>query len=128
MTAALPAAVVQGAQREAQALLDAVAGVTAGVVDTIDGFEVACASVQAVDAPRIAALASSIAALGEVVSSEAGLGASRAVTVETEGGFAVAHRVPRGDVPLVLKVLAGRDAVLAQVKYRAASAARALAA
>jgi hypothetical protein len=46
--------------------------------------------------------------------------------VETDSGFAVAHRIARLDVPMVIKVLGGPDAVLAQVKYRAAGAAATL--
>lgn len=114
------------ATAQADSIISELTGVTAVVIATIDGFDVACALRRAVDASRIAALASSIAAIGEVVSSEAGLGTSRCVTVETDAGFAVAHRVARADIAMVVKVLGGPDAVLGQVKYRAAAAAAAL--
>jgi uncharacterized protein len=122
----LPPAVLAAAAEHAQAIVSEVAGVSAVVIATIDGFDVASALRSNIDAPRIAALASSIAAIGEVVSSEAGLGNVRCVTVETDAGFAVAHRVARADVPMVVKVLGRADAVLAQVKYRAAASALAL--
>lgn len=129
MTAiSLPTPTRQAAQREAEAILSDISGVTAVVIATTDGFDVASALLRQIDPARIAALASSIAAIGEVVSSEAKLGTSRCVTVETDAGFAVAQRVPRSDVPMVLKVLAGPDCILAQVKYRIAAAAQALAA
>jgi hypothetical protein len=47
----------------------------------------------------MAALASSIAAIGAVVSAGSRLGSSRSVTVGTDNGFAVAYRVARLDVP-----------------------------
>jgi uncharacterized protein len=120
---AISAAVRAAALDQANSIISELAGVTAVIVATVDGFDVASVVRGSIDAPRIAALASSIAAIGEVVSSEANLGTSRCVTIETDAGFAVAHRVARLDIPMVLKVLGGRDAVLGQVKYRAAAAA-----
>ena len=123
---AIAAPVVAAAREYAEAIVSELVGVKAVVVATTDGFDVVTAARGDIDAARVAALASSIAAIGEVVSSEARLGASRCVTIETDSGFAVAYRVARADLPLVIKVLAGPDAVLAQVKYRASAAAHAL--
>jgi uncharacterized protein len=129
MTASLPKlpdSLRAAAHAHAHAIVSELADISAVVIATVDGFDIASNVRRKVDAPRIAALASSIAAIGEVVSSEASLGASRCVIVETDAGFAVTHRVARADVPLVINVLGGPEAVLAQVKYRAASAALAL--
>jgi uncharacterized protein len=114
------------ASEHASAIVSELAGIAAVVIATTDGFEVSLAVRREVDAARISALASSIVAIGEVVSSEAKLGSSRCVTIETESGFAVAQRVARKDLPMVIMILGGADAVLAQVKYRAAAAASAL--
>jgi predicted regulator of Ras-like GTPase activity (Roadblock/LC7/MglB family) len=111
------------AHEHANAIVNELAGVTAVIVATTDGFDIASSVRIDIDSARLAALASSIAAIGEVVSAEARLGSTRCVTVETDSGFAVAYRVARLDVPMVIKVLGGPDAVLAQVKYRAAAAA-----
>lgn len=115
------------AREEAQTLLREVAGVAAVVIATADGFDVASAVANGLDPARIAALASSISAIGEVVSTEARLGRSRSVTVNTESGFAVVFSARRADMDLVLNVIATGDAVLGQVNYSAAAAARRLA-
>jgi predicted regulator of Ras-like GTPase activity (Roadblock/LC7/MglB family) len=119
--------VVLAARQQAEAIAIEVSGVVAVVIATVDGFDVASSARGAADAQRIAALASSIAAIGDVVSSEAGLGRSRGITVATERGFVVVQQVPRRDVGLVINVIAGGDAVLAQVSYRTAQAVRLLA-
>ncbi|MBC5767809.1 roadblock/LC7 domain-containing protein [Ramlibacter albus] len=122
------AALAAAAQREAQHILDETGGAQAVVVATMDGFDIATALRARIDPHRIAALASSIAAIGEVVSVEAKLGKARSVTVDTDGGFAVVFSVARVDTPLVINVIAGPGALVGEVNYRAAAAARALAA
>jgi predicted regulator of Ras-like GTPase activity (Roadblock/LC7/MglB family) len=114
------------AHKEAEAIAQDVSGVRAVVIATGDGFEIATAARAPVDATRIAALASSMSAIGAVVSSEAGLGRSTCVTVGTDSGFAVVYAAKNGNVDLVIHVIAGPDALLGQVNYRTAAAARAL--
>lgn len=116
------------ARDEAQAIMRDLTGVRAVVIATSDGFELAADAHGVVDVRRIAALASSIAAIGAVVSSEAGLGNTTNVTVGTDNGFAVVHSTTHAGIPLVIQIIAGADALLAQVNYRATAAARALAA
>lgn len=76
------------AQQEAESLLASLTGVVAVIVATVDGFDVASATSTLINPSRIAALASSIAAIGSVVSQEASLGRSHSVTVKTDTGFA----------------------------------------
>ena len=114
-------------QREIEYLLEDLAGVTAAVVATVDGFDVASATTGSVDPARVAALASSIAAISGVVSEEAHLGRNKSVMIQTESGFAVFHSVHRSDGELVINVLARDDAILAQVAYRTAQLAKTLA-
>jgi predicted regulator of Ras-like GTPase activity (Roadblock/LC7/MglB family) len=122
----VPAWLSAAADREARRIVDEVAGAQAVVIATADGFDVASAMFTSVDATRIAALASSIAAIGEVVSIEARLGRTRSVTVDTDAGFAIVFSVPREEIPLVINVVAGTGAVLGEVNYRGAAATRAL--
>lgn len=122
----LPALVKTLAQREAQALLDEIGGVTAVVVATVDGFDVASA-MRSGDAARVAAMASSISAISSVVSQEANLGRNKCVTIDTESGFAVVYSVHRTDAELVINVIADGSAILAQVNYRTAQFAKTLA-
>lgn len=122
----LPPAVQSLAQQLSQKLLDELNGVTAVVVATVDGFDLASAA-KLGDPARIAATASSIAAISAVVSEEARLGQPRCVTIDTEDGFVVVHSVYRADLPLVINVVADANAILAQVNYRAAQLAKTLA-
>ena len=114
----MPAGLLDAARRAAQACLAEVAGVTAVVVATVDGFDVASAFRGDHDAARIAAMASSISAISGVVSAEAGLGNFKSVTIGTDNGFAVVHAVPRHDIELVINVIGDGDAILAQAMHR----------
>ncbi len=115
------------AQIEAQAMFDDISGVVAVIVATVDGFDIASVVRSHVDPARIAALASSIAAIGEVVSTEARLGRCRSVIVDTESGFSVIFNVLRDDIALVINVIAGPEALVGQVNYRTTEAMRRLA-
>jgi predicted regulator of Ras-like GTPase activity (Roadblock/LC7/MglB family) len=123
----IPALLRDLAQREARTLADDLGGIRGVVVATADGFDVASVVHPPLDAARIAALASSMAAIGEVVATEAAIGRSTSVTVGSDEGFAVVHAIQRADVSLVINVVAGPSALLGQVLYGVADAARRLA-
>lgn len=123
----MPAGMQGVAERAAAACLAEVAGVTAVVIATVDGFDVASAAHGDHDAARIAAMASSISAISSVVAMEAGLGNFRNVTIGTDSGFAIVQAVPRADVELVIHVIADGNAILAQALHRAGVIARQLA-
>ncbi|MGJ7501698.1 roadblock/LC7 domain-containing protein [Variovorax sp. ZT5P49] len=115
------------AQREVQKLVDELSGVTAAVVATVDGFDVASAASGDADPARVAAMASSIVAISGVVADEARLGRHQSVMVLTDSGFAVFYSVHRRDGELVINVIARESAVPALVAYRAAQLAKTLA-
>lgn len=123
----MPADMAEVAQRVARACLAEVVGVTAVVIATVDGFDLASAFRGEQDAARIAAMASSISAISSVVALEAGLGTFKSVTIGTDSGFAIVHAVQRPDVELVIHVIADGDAILAQAMHRIGLMARALA-
>ena len=123
----LPAGLREAARRAALLCLAEVAGITAVVIATVDGFDLASAFRGDQDASRIAAMASSISAISSVVALEAGLGNFRSVTINTDSGFAIVHAVPRADVELVIHLIAGGDAILAQAMHRAGMMAKVLA-
>lgn len=106
------------AQRAALACMTEVVGINAVVIATIDGFDLAAAVREGIDAARIAAMASSISAISAMVAREAGLGTIKSVTIGTDNGFAVVHAVARFDVELVVHVIADGDAILSQVMHR----------
>jgi predicted regulator of Ras-like GTPase activity (Roadblock/LC7/MglB family) len=127
-TVAYPQNVKIVAQQQAELILNEIEGVQAVVVATIDGFEIAAAIRTNLLASRISALASSIASIGEVVSLEAQLGEVRSVTVDTTSGVAMIYTVRRQDSNFVLIVIADSRALIGQISYRTAAAARSIAA
>ncbi len=117
---------VQHAAHAAVARLQELSGVIAIVIASADGFDIASSVSGDVDAARIAAMASSISAIGAVVAQEGKLGQCRQITVNTKDGFVHVARVDRPDGELVLSVMAQASAVLALVAYSAAGQVRAL--
>lgn len=111
------------ARQEADKILNETEGVTAVVVATADGFDIASVIRSDLDPSRIAAMASSISAIAYVVSDEAKLGRGKRVTIETDAGFAMVCSIPRTDTELVLIVVADGRALLGQIAYRSAAAA-----
>jgi predicted regulator of Ras-like GTPase activity (Roadblock/LC7/MglB family) len=127
-TVANPELVRIVAQQQAELITEEIDGIQAVVVATIDGFEIASVIRSALQAPRISALASSIAAIGEVVSSEAQLGSVRSVTVDTGSGAAMIYTIRGGESAFVLIVIADSRALIGQIAYRTAAAARSISA
>lgn len=119
----LPEHVKSAARQEALKLLEEVDGLSAVIVATIDGFDIAHASLSTIEPARIAAMTSSVCAIGEAVSHEASLGKYRSIAIDTENGLAVLQAVPRRDLPLVLNLIASEKSMLAQVMYRAKQSA-----
>lgn len=117
---------VQQAARAATHSLQDLCGVAAVVVASADGFDIASTVSRGVDAARVAAMASSISAIGTVVAQEGQLGRCRQITVNTAEGFVHVSSVNRADGELVLSVIADAGAVLAQVAYSVAEQVRAL--
>ena len=105
------------AQHECSKLLWEQQGVLGVVVSSIDGFDVAHAVTKDLDPSKIAAMASSIAAIGIVVSQEVGLGASKSITVNTEDGFVYITNVELAGNICSLNVIANGAAILAQIIY-----------
>ncbi|MET0311839.1 MAG: hypothetical protein ABW051_07290 [Burkholderiaceae bacterium] len=122
----IPESVRMAAAQQAEAMRSELAGVVAVVIATVDGFDIASAVTRGIDPARAAAMASSISAIGSVVSKEAGLGQSRSVTINTDAGFACLSTVYRSDIHLIVNVIANGDAVLGQVAWRSAECVKAL--
>ncbi|MET3178332.1 roadblock/LC7 domain-containing protein [Variovorax sp. NFACC27] len=122
----IPHAIRLRAADEVQRVLEDVNGIVSVVIATPDGFEIASASQRDIEPARIAAMASSICAIGAVAAQEARLGRCTCITVATDNGFALVSPVRNGETELVVNVIAGAGAVLAQAMYRTAACVRAL--
>jgi predicted regulator of Ras-like GTPase activity (Roadblock/LC7/MglB family) len=110
--------IVKAAKDECHHFLSEQNGVLAVVIASVDGFDLASSITGTLDASRIAAMSSSIAAIGSVVTQEVHIGASKSVTVNTENGFVYITYLELAGVSQVLNVIADKSAVLAQVIYR----------
>jgi hypothetical protein len=97
------------------------------IVTTEDGLEVAGTGNERLDSGRLAAITSSMSAIGEVVSRESGLGDVRCLMVEADLGYLVMRSTRRDGVGLVVAALVGREALLGLAMHAVAETARSLA-
>lgn len=122
----IPDYIVKTAKNECSNLLSEQHGVLAVVIASVDGFDWASASNGKLDASRIAAMSSSIAAIGSVVTQEVHIGASKSITVNTENGFVYITYLDLAGASHVLNVIADKSAILAQIIYRCGEIAKRL--
>jgi predicted regulator of Ras-like GTPase activity (Roadblock/LC7/MglB family) len=120
----LPPSLSQQARRAAEMLLAEIDGANAIVVATADGFDLACVGARVVAPARIAAMVSSLAALGEVASGEVGIGAPRVLVVESSDGRLVVRCMRVQGHSLVVVVLTDRTVMLGLIWHRLAAAER----
>lgn len=109
---------------ELDALAAAVPDFVEAVISTEDGFEVAARGSSAESAAKIAAMTSSMHALGETMAGETGLGDCQSVVVETAAGKVVIMRIDNADANLRLTVVARHTALLGSVLFAARQCAQ----
>jgi uncharacterized protein len=114
-----------------QALRDLVqpkTGVEYALLASPDGFEIACVTrARTLNGARVAAMASSIFAVGTAMANELSLRACRNLIVEADKGFLTLFTVPCARGPLVLWAVALEDTTLAMVLMATRACARELA-
>lgn len=111
------------ADTEVEALISEIGGAVAAVISTVDGFDVAARAQNTAQVSRMAAMASSISAIGSVVGQESLLGSHRNITIEAELGYVVMIEITHPACPMILSVVTTRSAVLGQALYCANRAA-----
>lgn len=127
LEAVLGPAYIAACEEALQCLMRDVPSVTAAVVATSDGFEVA--SVQAegqIAATRLSALASSLLALGQAALRELSMSGSGSVLIENTMGKILLVDVRRARIPVVLCVVADAAAMTGKVLWAARQCAAAL--
>ena len=102
-----------------QSFMSQTSGVTAVLVATTDGFEVASVLHKTLSAEKMAAMTSSILALGEAVLFEAELNDCKNVVIEAGDGLIVMLSVGDARCELLLSVIADKNAMLGQVLWAA---------
>lgn len=94
----------------------ALAGVKSVVVFSSDGFELASHSIDPALSVRLAAIGSSLAALGSAIAGEVGMRDFDRTTIETQDGTVIIMRVDGTDA-VSLAVVAGSQALLGQLLW-----------
>ncbi len=121
------AAFVKIADHHVARLMAEVSGAVAVVVSTADGFEVAARARDAAQSSRLAAMASSIAAIGAVIGDETLSGACRGIFIEADRGQIVMVEIRHPEQVLILTLVTDETALLGAVTYSARQTALALA-
>jgi uncharacterized protein len=112
----------RAAQRAVDTIVEQNVGVQTAVIASADGLPLASRTNTNFDFAKLAAMASSIAAIGSVVSEETNAGACKRVLVDSEKSYTLIVSIDNAEWPLILCVIAERSAVLAQVMYAAREA------
>lgn len=117
----LPPELRHRAQRLADTLLAQLDDPQAAVVvATEDGFDLAHAvrsGATAFDARRVAAMTSSISAIGEVVGRETGLGRTESLVAEVSGGYVLMRSIDADGTRLLLAAMCSRRLLLGLVVH-----------
>lgn len=117
-------ALSEHAQRAADALLAEIAGASAVVIATADGFDLARAGHRVVEPARLAAMVSSLAALAEAASREVEIGTPRLLVVDSSQGRLVVRCIEVRGQSLVVVVLTDPTVLLGLVWNHLAGAER----
>ncbi|MET0505608.1 MAG: roadblock/LC7 domain-containing protein [Luteibacter sp.] len=104
-------------ERTADRLLRDIKGARAVIVTTGDGLPLACRVGPEDDPARLAAVAGSLAALGDLGSTEARLGTCRHVCIEADGGHVVLCQARSERLDVVVCVSGGTGSALGQMLY-----------
>ena len=108
-------ALADHALRIVQALLVDLDGAAAILVASADGFELAHGGRLRSDPARLAAMASSLAALGDTASHETGIGPPRCLVIESNDGRLVVRGMRLRGEPVIVLVLTGQGLLLDRV-------------
>lgn len=108
-------------QKQIDLLMQTHPEISGALVSTIDGFDIAAALGSNLSAATLAAMTSSLLALGGAVTSASGVGECRDVVIEGSGGRILLMDIPHTTRKLLLTVLCGSKATLGQVLWAARS-------
>ena len=103
-----------------QSFVQKINGMKGAVIATSDGFEVAQDIMSGADGAKLSAMASSISAIGNMVTQETDTGdRHRCIVIEGEQGYILIMDIPHSSCPMILNVITSKSAVLGQVIYHA---------
>lgn len=114
------------AQKQLEALGQSMPGLVSAVLLSADGFEVASVQVGKGGAARLAAMGSSLSAIGNAIAKEAGIVDCNRMIIEADSGTVVVMNVPNARPPMSLAVVANDASVLGQLLWAARSCCTAI--
>lgn len=114
------------AESAIETLMHEIKGVKAVVISTEDGFELASRVENTAQVARLAAIASSLAALGAVAGEESHLGDCDNVTIEAKHGHILMLQARHAEMTLIVSIVTGKDAIIGRVLYFAKQATQML--
>ncbi|AZS50351.1 hypothetical protein DM558_05985 [Entomomonas moraniae] len=116
-----PKVIKLAAARELDKLMSVATGIESAVLTTEDGFEVAFKSTdETVDPSKLAAMASSLSAISNMSICETNLGTEyNSIIIESDKGYIVIMDIDNEAFPMILNVVASKNAVLGQILYHA---------
>lgn len=114
-----PKVIKLAATRELDKLMSSTTGIESAVLTTEDGFEVAFRSIDSeVDSSKLAAMASSLSAISNMSIFETNLGTEyNSIIIESDKGYIVIMDIDNEAFPMILNVVASKNAVLGQILY-----------
>ena len=112
------------AQRACLALVDDLDGRATALIATADGFAIGHAGTNRVDPARLAAVISSIAALGNAASVETDIGATKSLVVDSNDGRMVMRCLSVAGESLVVVLLTDAQVLMGRVLNRLGDAGR----
>jgi predicted regulator of Ras-like GTPase activity (Roadblock/LC7/MglB family) len=114
------------AQAVIQKLMDDVRGIKAVVISTEDGFEIAARVENTAQISRLAAMASSLAALGAIAGEESQLGNCDNIMIGAAHGNLIMMQAKHSTMALIISMVTGKEAVIGQVLYASRRASQTL--
>lgn len=118
----IPKVAKAASAKELRRLMEADCGIESAILTTEDGFEVAVESIGEVDSSKLAAMASSLSAISNMSVSETDLGTQyHSIIIESDRGYIVIMDIAYETFPMILNIVASKNAVLGQILYHARS-------
>lgn len=119
------AAVTQRANMHLESLCNANAGISLAVLTSEDGFEIAAYRAAEISG-RLAAMSSSLQALSEAITREAGLAGSKSLVIEAETGTIIVLGIATTSPRVSLAVVASNAETLGTLLWAARNCCKSL--
>lgn len=115
----IPETLRQRSEYALDALMNSLPGLSAGVIATTDGFEVATREREGADVAKLSAMASSLSALGTMICQESEMGQYQNVTIETDAGYILILDIDHPHHPMIINLVVKKNEMLGRVLYLA---------